>query len=41
MAKSARRFLAEALKLCDDCPPETIEQGANEGYKQTVQALQA
>jgi hypothetical protein len=40
-AKSARRFLAKALKLRDDCPPETIEQRANEGYKQTEQALQA
>jgi transposase-like protein len=40
-AKSARRFLAKALKPRDDCPPETIEQRAHEGYKQTEQALQA
>jgi transposase, IS6 family len=40
-AKSARHFLAKALKLRDDCPAETIEQRANEGSKQTEQALQA
>jgi hypothetical protein len=34
-------FPRRALKLRDDCPPETIEQRANEGYKQAEQALQA
>jgi DDE domain len=38
-AKSARRFLAKALKLREDCPPETINTDQNEAYGKAIRAL--
>ena len=38
-AKSARRFLGKALKLREECPPETINTGQNEAYGKAIRAL--
>jgi IS6 family transposase len=38
-AKSARRFLAKALRLREDCPPSTINTDQNEAYGKAIRAL--
>ncbi len=38
-AKSAKRFLGKALKLREDCPPETINTDQNEAYGKAIRAL--
>ncbi len=38
-AKSARRFLGTALKLREDCPPETINTDQNEACGKAIRAL--
>ncbi len=38
-AKSARRFLAKALKLREGCLPETINTDQNEAYGKAIRAL--
>lgn len=38
-AKSARRFLGKALRLRQDCPPETINTHQNEAYGKAIRAL--
>jgi transposase, IS6 family len=38
-AKSARRFLGKALKLREDCPPETINTDQNEACGKAIRAL--
>jgi transposase, IS6 family len=38
-AKSARRFLGKALKLREECPPETINTDQNEAYGKAIRAL--
>jgi transposase, IS6 family len=38
-AKSARRFLGKALKIRQDCPPETINTDQNEAYGKAIRAL--
>jgi transposase, IS6 family len=38
-AKSARRFLGKALKLRQECPPETINTDQNEAYGKAIRAL--
>jgi transposase, IS6 family len=38
-AKSARRFLGKALRLRQDCPPETINTDQNEAYGKAIRAL--
>lgn len=38
-AKSARRFLREALRLREDCPPETIDTDQSEAYPESANAL--
>jgi transposase-like protein len=35
-AKSARRFLGKALKLREECPPETINTDQNEAYGKAI-----
>jgi len=39
-AKSARRFLGKALKLREECLPETINADQNEAYGKAIRALQ-
>jgi transposase, IS6 family len=38
-AKSARRFLGKALRLRQECPPETINTDQNEAYGKAIRAL--
>jgi IS6 family transposase len=38
-AKSARRFLAKAMRLREECPPETINTEQNEAYGKAIRAL--
>lgn len=38
-AISARRFLGKALKLREECPPETINTDQNEAYGKAIRAL--
>jgi transposase-like protein len=38
-AKSAKRFLGKALKLREDCPPETINTDRNETYGKAIRTL--
>jgi IS6 family transposase len=38
-AKSARRFLGKALRLRQECQPETIDTDQNEAYGKAIRAL--
>jgi transposase-like protein len=38
-AKSAKRFLGKALRLREDCPPESINTDQNEAYGKAIRAL--
>jgi transposase, IS6 family len=37
--KSARRFLGKALRLRQECPPETINTDQDEAYGKAIRAL--
>ena len=39
-AKSAKRFLGKALKLREECPPETINTDQNEAYGKAISRAQ-
>jgi len=38
-AKPAKRFLGKALRLREDCPPESINTDQNEAYGKAIRAL--
>jgi IS6 family transposase len=38
--RSAQRFLGKALRLRQECPPETINTDQNEAYGKAIRALE-